>query len=160
MNRLLCLVTVVVAVASSACSRTTITVLTSPPPARRADLDVERESLVISRGVAVALECTEYDGNGYYGPCRDFVANGFDGSIVDVFEAHLDVIGGTNVVSADGEEAVVAPVRRAGVILGATTAGTTTVTFASGSGTIDLDVEVVDAADDAAGDGDGEPAAP
>ena len=53
-----------------ACSETTVTVLTQAPPGRQAFVDSETRTLTISRGVAVALECTAWTEQ-YAGPCRE-----------------------------------------------------------------------------------------
>ena len=94
---------VVAAVAgASGCTSTTVTVLTQAPPGRRAALDVDTHTLTLSQGLAVALECTQYDENaGYSGPCRDMSVTSGDDVLASILPVHLDALGGQQVGDYD-----------------------------------------------------------
>lgn len=151
-----CCVVVAAVACASGCTNTSITVLTQAPPGRTAALDVEAHTLTVTRGLAVVLECDEYD-DAYSGPCRDLDVDvdGDDG--VDVFDVHLDALAGQTVndTTAFGEESLSAPSPRKGVLLAARAAGTSTLTLTASAAPVALTLIVApapedDAADDAA----------
>lgn len=147
MSRALCFVVVVVA-AVSGCNNTRITVLTQALAGRTATLDVETSVLRVTRGLAVALECTEYDET-YSGPCRDLDVSLDGDDVADVFDVHLDSFG-QNVydTSASGEESLFAPATRSGVLLAARAAGEATVTLKPKGTPMSLSLVVEDAPGD------------
>lgn len=138
---------------AAGCTNTAITVLTQAPPGRTAQLDVDTRTLTVSRGLAVVLECSEYD-DAYSGPCRDLDVDVDGDDSVDVFPVHLDALAGQTVndTSAFGEESLSAPAPRRGVLLAAKTAGTSTLTLTASAAPVQLDLVVVAAPDDAAED--------
>ena len=70
------------------CGDVQLAALTVPPPGKVAQLDAEKLTLSISRGVAFAFECTEY--NNYSGPCRDTTVSSADPAIATTFDSYLD----------------------------------------------------------------------
>ncbi|MCC7071386.1 MAG: hypothetical protein IT383_08690 [Deltaproteobacteria bacterium] len=126
-----------------ACSETTVTVLTQAPPGRQAFVDSETRTLTISRGVAVALECTAWTEQ-YAGPCRELGIELDDEALVTVLPVHLDALPGQTVRSHAGtvdETTVVGPQDRAGVVLVGAAAGAATLTVSTPDGppvTLDL----------------------
>ncbi len=119
-----------------ACSETTVTVLTQAPPGREAFVDSETRTLTLTRGVAVALECTAWTEQ-YAGPCRDLSVAPDDDALATVLPAHLDALPGQAVRSRVGtvdETNVVGPSDRAGVVLVAADAGTTALTVSTPDG--------------------------
>jgi len=60
------------------------TAITAAPPGKVASLNDEDHEIVLSRGVAVAVECT------YEGPCGNMSAVSTDAAIAEVHTAYLD----------------------------------------------------------------------
>lgn len=117
--------TFAVAALGAGCSETTVTVLTQAPPGRAAFVDSETRTLTLSRGVAVALECTAWTED-YAGPCRDLSAALDDESLANILPVHLDALPGQTVRSSRGstdETTVIGPSERAGFVLVAAAVG-------------------------------------
>ncbi len=130
-------------VALGGCARTTVTVLTQAPPGRTASLDVESRTLTLTQGLAVALECTEYDeDDGYSGPCRDMTISAGDSSLVDVLPVHLDALDGDTVSARDTGSAVAGPATRQGAVVAARAAGETTLDVAARAGPLSFSLVV------------------
>ncbi|MBI1947311.1 MAG: hypothetical protein HYS27_16575 [Deltaproteobacteria bacterium] len=119
-----------------ACSETTVTVLTQAPPGRAAFVDSETRTLTVTRGVAVALECTAWTEE-YSGPCRDLSAALDNEALATILPVHLDALPGQTVRSSVGttdETTVVGPADRAGFVLVASQAGSTGMTVSTPDG--------------------------
>lgn len=129
------------------CSETTVTVLTQAPPGRAAFVDSEARSLTVTRGVAVALECTAWTEQ-YAGPCRELTVELDDDALATVMPVHLDALPGQTVRSSIGttdETTVVGPADRAGFVLVAAVAGSTAMTVSTPDGPpVSLDLVVAD----------------
>lgn len=111
--------------AATACSETTVTVLTQAPPGRSAFVDPEALTLTLTRGVAVALECTTWT-EAYTGPCRELAVVLDDEALATILPVHLDALPGQTVRQSSGtldEATVVGPEDRAGFVLVAAAAG-------------------------------------
>ncbi len=136
--------------ALGACTNTSITVLTQAPPGRTAALDVENRTLTVTRGLAVVLECSEYD-DSYSGPCRALDVDVSGDDSVDVFGVHLDSLAGQTVndTSDFGEQSLSAPSPRNGVLLAAKTAGTSTLSLTASAAPVELTLIVEPAPEDA-----------
>lgn len=136
-----------VALLAIGCSETTVTVLTQAPPGRAAFVDSEARSLTVTRGVAVALECTAWTEQ-YGGPCRELTVELDDDALATVLPVHLDALPGQTVRSSVGttdETTVVGPADRAGFVLVAAAAGSTTMTVTTPDGPpVRLDLVVAD----------------
>lgn len=128
--------------AATGCSRTTITVLTEPPPGREASLDVESGELRVSRGLAVVLECTEYDDT-YSGPCRELDVDLSGDDVASTFDVNLDAFG-SSVGNVDGDTGLAAPAQRKGVLVAATAAGETEITLTASDAPVTLTLTVLD----------------
>lgn len=118
------------------CSQTTVTVLTQGPPGRAAFVDAEARTLTLSRGVAVAVECTSWS-EAYSGPCRELAPALDDESLATLLPAHLDALPGQvvrNSVGTSAETTVVGPSDRAGFVLVAAAAGEGELTVLSQDG--------------------------
>ena len=101
------------------CSQTTLTVLTQAPPGRSAFVDSETRTLTVTRGVAIALECTAWS-DAWSGPCRELGFELDDEARATLLPAHLDALPGQTVRSSAGtvdETTVVGPEDRAGFVL-------------------------------------------
>lgn len=128
------------------CSETTVTVLTQAPPGRQAFVDSETRALWLTRGVAVALECTAWTEQ-YAGPCRDLTITLDDEALATILPAHLDALAGQVVRSHAGtvdETTVIGPQDRAGVVVVGAAPGTAVMTVSTPDGppvTLDLVVE-------------------
>jgi hypothetical protein len=113
------------------CAETTVTFLTQAPPGRTATVDVETETLTLTRGLAVAFECVEWT-ESYAGPCRDMSVSFDDDTIGENVPAHLDALGGQTAFSRqqgfDDAETVGGPTDRQGGVVLALAEGTTTMT--------------------------------
>ncbi|OGQ23981.1 MAG: hypothetical protein A2138_11880 [Deltaproteobacteria bacterium RBG_16_71_12] len=129
------------------CSETTVTVLTQAPPGRAAFVDSEARTLTVTRGVAVALECTAWTED-YAGPCRDLSAVLDDESLATILPVHLDALPGQTVRSSAGfedETTVIGPADRAGFVLVAAAAGNGALTVTTPDGpAVSLDLVVED----------------
>jgi hypothetical protein len=66
-----------------------LSALTTPPPTRVADLNDGAETFVISRGAALAFECT-YSDFWSGGPCTGATVRIDDERIARVYPAHVD----------------------------------------------------------------------
>jgi len=143
------------------CAETTVTFLTQAPPGRTATVDVETETVTLSRGLAVAFECVEWT-EGYAGPCRDLAVAFDDDAIGENVPAHLDALAGQSSFSRsqgfDDAQTVGGPTdRQGGVVLGLAEGSTTmTVTTAGAPVVVTLVVEAppAPAQDDDAAQGD------
>jgi hypothetical protein len=136
----LCFCFIVAALAG--CGDTTISVLTQAPPGRTAALDVVNHTLTVTRGLAVVLECSEYVDT-YSGPCRSLDVEVDGDDVVDVFDVHLDAVGGAVVADYDGgTERLVAPSPRKGALLAAKDDGDATVTLTASGAPVVLDLVV------------------
>lgn len=135
MNNALLFVSLALVVhALAGCAETTVTFLTQAPPGRSAVVDVETETLTVTRGLAVAFECVEWT-EAYSGPCRDMsVALGDDG-VAEHAPAHLDALSGQTVSSRsrgfDDDQTLGGPADRQGGVLLARAEGTTTLTVST-----------------------------
>lgn len=121
---------------AAGCSQTTVTVLTQAPPGRAAFVDAEARTLTLSRGVAVALECTTWS-EAWSGPCRELAPALDDESLATLLPVHLDALPGQTVrnsVGSTDETTVVGPSDRAGFVLVAAAAGEGVLTVASQDG--------------------------
>jgi hypothetical protein len=117
------------------CPQTIVTVLTQAPPGRSAFVDDgETRTLTLTRGVAVALECTARS-DAWSGPCRDLSATLDDEDLATVLPVHLDALPGQTVPLAGGDDTtVVTPHDRAGFVLLATDAGSGELTVTTPDG--------------------------
>jgi hypothetical protein len=108
------------------CAETTVTILTQAPPGRVASVDIEEQTLVISRGLAVALDCVEWT-DSYAGPCRQMEVILGDDSLADVLPVHLDALAGQGVRTTSGSlsssSTLRGPADRQGAVLAALEAG-------------------------------------
>lgn len=133
--------------ALSACSQTNITVLTQAPPGRVAAVDVDNARLTLSRGLAVALECTEWSED-YSGPCRDMSVTLDDEDLADVLPAHLDALQGDVVRSTSGDldarSSVSGPSDRQGVIVAGRTAGRGSLVVETAGAPVELELVILD----------------
>lgn len=113
------------------CAETTVTFLTQAPPGRTASVDVETETLTLTRGLAVAFECVEWT-ESFAGPCRDMSVSFGDDAIGENIPAHLDALGGQTAFSRqdglDDAQTVGGPTDRQGGVVLALAEGTTTIT--------------------------------
>lgn len=128
------------------CAETTVTFLTQAPPGRTASVDVETETITLSRGLAIAFECVEWT-DAYAGPCRDMDVTFGDDTIGSHVPAHLDALGGQNVFSRntgfDDTQTVGGPTdRQGGVVLGLAE-GTTTLTVNPAGAAVAMTLVVV-----------------
>jgi len=118
------------------CSQTTVTVLTQGPPGRAAYVDAEARTLTLSRGVAVALECTSWS-EAYSGPCRELAPTLDDESLATLLPVHVDAL--PRQLAGNGghrheERAVRGTADRAGFVLVAAAAGEGELTVLSQDG--------------------------
>jgi hypothetical protein len=79
------------AAAVAGCDPVSVTALTPPPPGKVADLDDESLDLELSRGTALAFECTAHNTE-YSGPCRNARAKTSDGEVAIVYASYLDTL--------------------------------------------------------------------
>jgi hypothetical protein len=132
---------------SCGCDTTTVNFITEVMPGRTANLDVENRELTLSRGAAIAFECTEY-AEAWSGPCRAFALTVDDEDIVDARPAFLAQPAGTTAqpIASDGADGqqVQGTQPRTGGVLAAKRAGDTAVTIESQTGRVDLTVRVVE----------------
>jgi hypothetical protein len=141
--RLLMLSFIVVA---CGCSRITVDVLTQAPPGRNAFVDVETDTLHVTRGVAVALECHESN-DGYYGPCRGMNVVLDDDEIAAIIPAHLDALPNQYVrspYSGDDETVLTGPEARQGFVVAAQNAGSAALTITAETGEFPMTLVVED----------------
>ena len=128
------------------CAETTVTFLTQAPPGRTATVDVETETLTLTRGLAVAFECVEWT-EGYSGPCRDMDVALGDAALVEHVPAHLDALAGQTAFSRSagfGDEQTVGGHRdRQGGVLLALAEGETTVAIATAGADVVTTVTVL-----------------
>lgn len=107
--------------------------LTAPPPVGIAELDDDAGEIRVSRGVALAFECT-YQGS----PCADAGAEIGDDAIISVRPAFLELLSEQGVgASSPG------PQPRSAFVLVGLSEGTTSLVITSSDGDTDLDVTVV-----------------
>jgi hypothetical protein len=83
---------IVLVMLAAGCGEVRVEALTVPPPGKTAQLDAENQTLHLSRGVAFAFECTEWNGDGYSGPCRGGTATGTNPEVATVFKSYLDTL--------------------------------------------------------------------
>lgn len=142
MNALKLMSTLAVLTLLIACGNTTVTFLTQAPPGRIATVDVQSETLLISRGLAVAFDCVEWD-DSYSGPCRDMAVTLGDDAIGENIPAHLDAFAGQNVYSqSDDELTVGGPTDRQGGVVLALAEGETTLTITTAGGSVEMGLVV------------------
>jgi hypothetical protein len=73
------------------CNDITLEALTVAPPGKTAALDADNNVLDVSRGVAMAFECTA-SGNAYSGPCQDAEITVDDPAIASVYPSYSDAL--------------------------------------------------------------------
>ena len=140
-----------VLVVASGCAQTTITVLTQVPPGRVAILDVDKKTLTVTKGLAVALECTGYDESYGSRPCGQLVVAPGDATLADILPVHLDALAGNTVSSTNTSgdlstsTTLNGPSNRSGVVLAAKGEGTTQLDITSDSPPVSLTLVVVPA---------------
>lgn len=129
----------------SGCAETTVTFLTQAPPGRTASVDVETETITLTRGLAVAFECVEWT-ESYAGPCRDMTVSFDDDAIGENLPAHLDALGGQTAFSRqdgfDDAQTVGGPTDRQGGVVLALAEGTTAMTVSTGGAPVVMTLDV------------------
>lgn len=111
-----------------------ITALTNAPPTAVAELDTMADTVRVSQGIALAVECT-YQGS----PCENAEAVSSDESIVRVFPAFVDLLS-----PADTYASISAKPRSAFVLVGGKPGdATVTIKTSSGDGDAELTVTTV-----------------
>jgi hypothetical protein len=137
---------VIASAGASGCAQTTVSFITEVMPGRTAELDAEARELTISRGAAIAFECTEFTDD-WNGACRDFTVDSDDTDTADVLGAFLAQPAGVaqqQVASSDGSDAVQGAIQRTGGVVVANKKGNAHVTVTSQSGAVELTVKVID----------------
>ncbi|MBI1948912.1 MAG: hypothetical protein HYS27_24710 [Deltaproteobacteria bacterium] len=134
--------------ALAACSQTNVTFLTTALVGATADVDVDARTLELSRGAAIAFECSEADFFAdYFGPCRDFSVES-DGDAVDVRRVHLEQLEDTRPpethTATGGGVSLTAENERTGRVLVGRAAGAATLTISSLTGSAELEVQVLE----------------
>jgi hypothetical protein len=131
--------------AGAGCAETTVTFLTQAPPGRTATVDVETETLTLTRGLAVAFECVEWT-EGYAGPCRDMSVSFGDDTIGEHVRAHLDALAGQTAHSRqqgfDDAQTVGGPTDRQGGVVLALAEGTTALTIGTAGAPVAMTLDV------------------
>lgn len=134
-------------VALVGCAETTVTFLTQVPPGRTATVDVEDETLTLSRGLAVAFDCTEWVET-YSGPCRNMDVSFDDDTRAGFVRAHLDALQGQTAFSRqtgfDDGQTVGGPTDRQGGLVLGFAAGTTGMTVTTDGAPVHMTVIVED----------------
>jgi hypothetical protein len=128
------------------CDQTSVSFLTEVMPGRTAELDVDARTLTLSRGAAIAFECTEYT-ELWQGPCRDFGMKVDDDDKVEALDAIIAPAGQANETPASSSEdgqGVSGAVERTGGVLVGLEKGESDVSVRSESGRVDLTVTVID----------------
>lgn len=129
----------------SGCAEATVTFLTQAPPGRVATVDVETETLTLTRGLALAFECVEWT-DGYAGPCRDMTVSFDDDTIGENLPAHIDALAGQNAFSRpqgfDDPQTVGGPTDRQGGVVLALAEGTTTMTVSTAGAPVVMTLDV------------------
>lgn len=127
------------------CAETTVTFLTQAPPGRTASVDVESETLTLTRGLAVAFDCVEWT-ESYAGPCRDMTVSFNDDAIGESLPAHLDALAGQTAFSRqqgfDDAQTVAGPTDRQGGVVLALAEGTTTMTVNTSGAPVVMTLDV------------------
>jgi hypothetical protein len=85
-SRLPCASIVALAALAAGCEPT-LAALTAPPPTAVAELDWDEETVRVSQGIALAVECT-YRGS----PCESAKGSSNDEAIVKVLPAYVDLL--------------------------------------------------------------------
>jgi hypothetical protein len=78
-----------IALFAAGCGEVNVVALTVPPPGKTAQLDAEDQTLRLSRGVAFAFECTEWD-DSYDGPCRNARVTATNPDVASAYKSYLD----------------------------------------------------------------------
>ena len=121
-----------------ACGEVSFEAITTAPPDRVADLNEEEGTITLSRGVALAIECTS-SGSGHHGPCENMTRRVDDPRVALALPADVDEL-------RDRYERGSVDTRQAAVLVVAGRApGTTTVRVTTDRGGASFDVTVRDA---------------
>jgi hypothetical protein len=79
---------------AAGCGEVRVEAITVPPPGKTAQLDTEDQTLHLSRGVAFAFECTEWD-NSYDGPCRNARVTATNPDVASAYKSYVDSLAPT-----------------------------------------------------------------
>jgi predicted small lipoprotein YifL len=134
-SRIACAFAAVAALASLAGCGPKFEALTVPPPSKTAELDDEERTISVSKGVALAFECSSESQ-----PCVSPSAKTEDAGIASVLPAYVDAVSPA-VAGSQGRTAGAKP-RSVFVVLGVAE-GKTTLSVTTDDGDADFDVEVV-----------------
>lgn len=85
---------ILIALLGAGCGEVNVAALTVPPPGKTAQLDAENQTLHLSRGVAFAFECTEWD-NSYDGPCRNARVTATNPDVAPAYKSYVDSLAPT-----------------------------------------------------------------
>ena len=124
------------------CNQTTVMVLTEAPLGRTANLNVETGTLTVTRGLAVALECSAFVAEIGDVPCRNLSIAVGDSSLAEVLPVHLDTLE-RSIGDPSAGTVLVAPTERSGAVLAAKSVGTTTLDVTSDASPVQLTLVVL-----------------
>lgn len=119
------------------CGEVRVEAITVPPPGKTAELDADNHRLHLSLGVAFAFECTEYNNDGYNGPCRRGEVSSSSADVASIFPSYLDSLA----PAYDGAD--IGPRSRAAFVVVGLAAGDATVRVATADDDVAIDVTVL-----------------
>ncbi len=121
--------------ATCACNGPRFEMVTVPPPTKTASLDQDAETIRLSKGTAVGIECNAFNGK----PCEGASVKVDGAELVDTYRAYTDVVASTNYRGADtqgGND------NRVVFVLVGRKQGNSRITFSTSDGDQSFDVEV------------------
>lgn len=132
------------AASATGCNQTTITFSVTSIPGVVTDVDVDTQTVTLSRGAALVFDCTEVT-ELWRGPCRGFSLAVEDDDVAELIQAHPSPgLAPTATVAEDGEEGLRAAVAPTRAVLVGKEVGQTEATVGSTSSEASFLVEVID----------------